>query len=131
MGRQLRTKRAGEIELFTRATTGTTRDTIDNYGVTDISSTAANTYVLAAPETGVRKTLIAQQPTSAAVVVRLTTEAGAAVTVGTTANTRITFNSTVQSVVELVGVNSTRWAVVSVYPDNVAANTTGTVFGTS
>lgn len=131
MGRQLRSKRAGEVEKFTRATTGTTRDTIDNYGITELDSTVANTYVLAAPVEGVRKTLICQTPTSAALVVRLTTEAGTSVTVGTTANTRITFNSTAQSVVELVGVNSTRWAVVSVYPDNVAENTTGTVFGTS
>lgn len=131
MGRQLRNARAGEKKLFVAASTGTTKVTIPNYGVSELSSTVANTYVLGKPETGVEKTLICQTPTSAAVVVRLTTDADVSITLGTTANTRITFNSTRQAVVSLIGVDSTRWAVKSVYPDNVAANTTGTVFGTS
>jgi len=131
MSRQVRTTRGGEGKAFSAATTGTTKATIDNSGITELTSTAANSYVLGAPSAGVRKTLICQTPTSAAVTVLLCTDGAASVTVGTTGNTRVTFNSTVQSVVELIGINSTRWAVSSVYPDNVAANTTGTVFGTS
>jgi hypothetical protein len=131
MGRQLRSKRGGEVKKFTRATTGTTKHTIDAYGVTEIVSTAAASFVLAPPEEGVEKTPIFQNPTSAAVAVLLSTDGAASVTVGTTAATRITSNSTAAAVVKLVGVNSTRWAVVSIYPPGVAANTTGVVLGTS
>ena len=130
MGRTVRTKRAGEIEKYTRAvTTGSSIETIDATGVTELLSTAANTYTLAPPVEGAHKYLIDQTPTSAAVVVRAST--GTGITIGTTAATQVTFNSTAQAVVHLLGVNSTRWAVVSVYPDNVAANTTGTEIGTS
>jgi hypothetical protein len=130
MGRQERSKRAGEIVKFTRAvSTGSTKEVIDSVGVTELNSTAANTYTLAPPVEGAHKYLVDQTPTSAAVVVRAST--GTGVTIGTTAATQITFNSTAQAVVHLLGINSTRWAVVSVYPDNVAANTTGTQIGTS
>ncbi len=131
MGRQLRTKREGESKLFVGATTATSVASIDSNGVTLFDTTAAKSYVLAPPAEGVRKTLVCNSPTSAAVTVLLCTDGAASVTVGSTASTRITFNATAEAVVDLVGVNATRWAVVSVYPDNVAANATGTVFGTS
>ena len=136
MGRQLRSKRAGESVPFVKVVPQTTVAKtsvvhIDNYGVTNLTQTTTGvfTYVLGAPLEGVWKTLVDQSATSEGSIVRGST--GTSVTFGTTAATQITFNSTKQSVVQLLGVNSTRWAVVSVYPDNVAANTTGTVIGTS
>ena len=129
MGRATRTVRAGEKQLFVEATTGSSVATIPNFGVSRITTTAAETFVLGAPEQGVEKTILVNSPTSAAITVRLST--GTSVTVGSTAATQITFNATADACVKLVGVSSVAWSVASVYPDNVAANSTGTVIGTS
>ena len=129
MARQLRTLREGEQSLEVSATTGTTALTIPNYGVTELPSTAANTYVLAPPVEGVRKTLYSVTTTSAAVVVRGST--GTTVNFGNQSATQITFNATVDMCVELLGLSATRWLVVNVNPETAAVNSTGVVIGTS
>lgn len=129
MGRTMRSVRSGEKVLRVEATTGSSVATIPNYGVSRITTTAAETFVLGAPDENVEKTLLVNSPTSAAITVRLST--GTSVTVGSTAATQLTFNATADTCVRLIGVSSTSWSVVSVYPDNVAENSTGTVIGTS
>jgi len=129
MSRAPRTERVGEKSLEVSATTGSTAITIPNYGVSELLSTAANTYVLGAPDEGIRKTLYSVTTTSAAVIVRGST--GTTVTFDNQANTQITFNATVDMIVDLLGVSSTRWLVTNVHPDNLAENTTGVVVGTT
>jgi hypothetical protein len=130
MGRQLRTLPANEGEKLISGTTSASVVTIPNYGITEITS-AANTWTLAPPTEGCRKVLYSLGISSAARVVQLSTNAAAAVKVGNQAATRITFNATVASVVELVGINSTQWIVISASPETAAVNSTGIVIGTS
>lgn len=134
MGRQLRTVRTGNGGEFrddiVSATTGTTSVSIENYGVTVLTS-GANTWTLAPPSSGVHKYLVSIASSSAARVVQLSTDGAATVKVGNQSATRVTFNSTVEMCVHLLGINSTQWTLVSANPDFVAANTTGIVFGTS
>lgn len=123
MGRQLRTVRVGESELenaISIASSG--KIAISNYGVTELPSTAAVDYTMAAPEEGVRKTLYSVTTTSAAVVVRLST--GTSVTVGNQGATQLTFASTAAQSVDLLGVNSTSWVITGHW---IAADTTGLV----
>lgn len=130
MGRQLRTLPSGEIEKTIPGTTGAGVLTIANFGVTEISS-AADTWTLAPPSEGVRKVLYALGASSAARVVQLSTNGAATVKVGNQSATRITFNATVAQAVELLGINSTQWIVLSVNPETAAVNSTGVVIGTS
>lgn len=128
MGRQLRSVRVGEHELengITVASSG--KIGISNYGVTELPSTAAVDYTMAAPVEGVRKTLYSVTTTSAAVVVRLST--GTSVTVGNQLGaTQLTFASTAAQSVDLLGVNSTSWVITGHW---IAADTTGLVVGSS
>jgi hypothetical protein len=129
MGRQLRTLPANEGEKIVAGTTSASVVTIPNYGVTEITS-AANTWTLAPPTEGCRKTLYSLGISSAARVVQLSTNAAAAVKVGNQSATRITFHSTVGMCVEMLGINSTQWVLVSVDPP-IAANSSGIAIGTS
>ena len=129
MGRQLRTLPANEGEKIVAGTTSAAVVTIPNYGVTEITS-AANTWTLAPPSEGCRKVLYSLGVSSAARVVQLSTNAAAAVKVGNQAATRITFHATVGMCVELLGINSTQWVLMSVDPP-IAANSSGIAIGTS
>ena len=121
MGRTLRTVRAGESKSFVPGETGTTAETIPNYGVTYITAdtTSATTYVLGAPSSGVRKTLIVACPAgSAAVTVR--GSVGTDVKFGGS-NTQVAFTSAQTAVADLVGVNSTSWQIL--YSTSATAGT--------
>jgi hypothetical protein len=131
MGRQLRNKRAGEKELYVASATGTSKATISNYGITRITSTGGN-YVLDAPVEGVRKTIMVTDATTGTNhVVYGSTDGAATVTFDAGSNTILTFQATVDCVVDLVGVSSTRWVITNVRPENLAVNTTGVVAGTT
>lgn len=134
MGRQLRTVRSGLGSAYgvpmVSATTGATKVSIENYGVTQITS-GANTWTLQAPEAGCIKYLVSLAVSSAARVVQLSSDGAASVKVGNEGATRITFNSTVAQTVMLLGINSTQWVCVSASPETAAVNSTGIVFGTS
>lgn len=91
---------------------------IPNYGATDLSAYAAGDYVLDAPAPGVVKTLFSYTSTAAAKVVRAST--GTNVTIGNQGFTQITFGSTSAQCVQLLGVNSTQWAVLNGYPTTVS-----------
>jgi hypothetical protein len=129
MGRQLRTLPSNEGGKIISGTTSAAVVTIPNYGVTEITS-AANTWTLAPPTEGCRKTLYSLGISSAARVVQLSTNAAAAVKVGNQSATRITFHATVGMCVEMLGINSTQWVLVSVDPP-IAANSSGIAIGTS
>jgi hypothetical protein len=136
MGRQYRAPRRGELKKAVPPAVLSTAlsaiVTIPNYGFTDIGGgSTAGSYVLDAPEEGVVKVLACVTSTSGARVVRMST--ANTVSVGTLAGTtgtggghQITFNATVDMVVTLWGVNSTHWAIQSMYPPT-AANSTGIV----
>lgn len=130
MSRQLRTLHAGSSEPFVQPTVASSTSlVIPNYGVTDVSATTAVEYTLAPPEAGIMKTIISLSSGSTARVVRGST--AATVKFNNQGGTQITFNATVDSCVRLLGVNSTRWTVLSSYPPGLAVNSTGTVVGTS
>ncbi len=107
-------------------TTGGTAISLTNNGVTVLSHSSADTFMLAPPEAGVRKTLICTSSSSVARVVRTTSASGdQTITVGNQTATKITFTtaSTVDAAIVLVGVSSVRWAVESYFPaSSVAAS---------
>lgn len=121
MGRQFRPARQGGADKRAGGLTQTfatvngassTAIRIPNYGYTDLSTYAAGDYVLDAPSEGVHKTLVWASSSSAAVVVRGST--GTTVKMGHSAATQITFGlTTTDCAAELLGLNSTRWAVVN------------------
>ena len=121
MGRTTRTKRSGEAAYFVPTETGTTAVTIPNYGVSYITAdtTSATTYVLGAPSSGVRKTLIVACPAgSAAVTVR--GSVGTDVKFGGS-NTQVVMTSAATAVADLVGVNTTSWQIL--YSTSATAGT--------
>lgn len=114
MGRQFRPPRSGEVKKLVTplVSASSTLAVIPNYGITDISTYAAGDYVMDAPVEGVDKTIVWASSSSAAVVVRMST--GTSVKVGHTAATQITFGlTTCDCAARLVGLNSTRWALVN------------------
>jgi hypothetical protein len=103
---------------------------IPSYGVTNISTWAASTYVMAAPSEGVIKTILSSNPSSAAAAARvIKLSSGNTVTVGyvspttgASGNTHLSFGaSTADFCLTLMGVNSTHWAIVSVHPVTTAS----------
>lgn len=114
------------------ASTGSTAVSIPNYGLSHISS-AANTWVLDAPEPGVVKTLFSAAGSSAARVIKLhPVSSGDSITVGPTA-TEIAIHSTAETLVQLIGVSSVKWHVLAASTGGGAAavNSTGVVFQAS
>ena len=132
MGRTLRTARVGEKELSVDLVAGTTTvATLPSHGHSVISTADGTEFIMAAPEEGVRKSIsvLGITTTTVSIVVRGSTAAD--VTFDKAGGTQITFAATVDMAVDLVGINSTRWQVTNIRPDNVAANTTGVTVATS
>ncbi len=107
---------------------------IPAYGVTNISTWGASTYVMAPPAEGVMKTILSSNPSSAACAARvIKLSSGNTVTVGyvgpttgTGGNTHLSFGaSTADICLTLMGVNSTHWSIVSIHP--VTTTSTGFV----
>jgi hypothetical protein len=105
-------------------------DQIPSYGVTNISTWAASTYLMAPPTEGCMKTILSSNPSSAAAAARvIKLSSGNTVTVGyvgpttgASGNTHLSFGaSTADFCVTLMGVNSTHWAIVSVHPVTTAS----------
>ncbi len=129
MGRQFRPPRRGggwQSGLDTAFTSpqvvsaSSTKIAIPNYGATNLSTWAAGDYVLDAPEEGVRKLLFSVSSSSVARVIRCATDAS--VKIGTGGATQITAGaSTLAWAVELLGVNSTQWAILNVSPYTTVA----------
>jgi hypothetical protein len=128
MARQLRTLQQGEIRrAFPAASTGLTVVNLPAAGFSFL--TRGSNYVLGRPEEGVRKILVNNGTASTATIVYASTDAAATVKFDKS-NTVITFStSTVDQIVELMGVNSTQWVVTNVHPYTTVADSPS--FGTS
>jgi hypothetical protein len=133
MGRQLRTLRGGEkTSLVPARSTGTAVVHVPNYGVTYITNSSAESYVLAAPEEGIRKTFLFSAAASSVTVIRGNTSGAQTVSFNTTGgNTILTAGSTVDRCIELIGINTTQWFITNVRPGNLAINSTGVVGSTT
>jgi hypothetical protein len=119
-----RTALNGEVVNITTGTTGAgTAPSIPNYGVSVISATSSEVFVLQAPVAGVRKTLaFSGNSTANNAVVRLSTATGVVTffngtSTGATILTCAAARSTAScQVVELIGMNSTSWMILNVFP---------------
>ena len=94
---------------------------IPNFGFTDLSAAISTEYVLDAPDAGVRKTIFCGSSTTNARVLHLST--GKTVSCDLAGSMTMTFTTTVDVIVEMYGVSSTRWTCMF-YPP---ASTAGTV----
>lgn len=116
MGRTSRTRRSNEGYpgyVTTADTASSTVVNIPNYGFTTLTAntTSATTYVLGAPEEGVRKTLVISCPAgSAAVTVR--GSVGTDVKFDGATQTQVVGTSAQTAVVDMVGINSTKWQIL-------------------
>lgn len=110
----------GEQTASPLGTTGGAVADIANEGLTILNMSTAETMTLAPPAQGARKLLVCTSSTSVARVVRTTTGSGdQSITVGNQTATKITFGAgtTVDALIELVGLSSVRWAIVSMFPN--------------
>lgn len=118
------TKTVGEIVPISSGTTGAgTAPSMPNYGLSVLSATSSEVFVLEAPVRGIRKTIaFAGNSTANNPVVRLSTATGAVsffngATTGLTILTCAAARSTAScQVVELVGINTTSWMITNVFP---------------
>jgi hypothetical protein len=131
-----RTKLNGEVFVPASGTTASAVRDFPGTGISVVTVTSSETYALETPQTGRRKTIILNMyTTTIAPEIWASTAAGGAVTFmgGTTGYTKLKYvaagRSTVAAtVIELVGINSTQWAVTSVFPVTTAT-TGGTMIG--
>jgi hypothetical protein len=129
-------RRTGTNLMFTSQTTGGATVDIANTGVTVITSTAAERYVLAPPVAGAQKTLVftcAAGTTGSRTVELSSASSGDTITLmhttGSVTATEILWDSTNSGRVELLGLNTTQWMLMG---SNLGvAATTGIVFQTS
>lgn len=98
---------AADLDTTETASTGST---LSAYGLSIISSTAAQAYQLPAPIPGVRKTLV-KTSSSTAVQTVSSTLGGTAATFGLS-GVLLTFSAADQSII-LEGVTTTKWQIVS------------------
>ena len=132
-----RTKQNGDVA--TAVSSGSTgaagTSLIPNYGITQISATSAEVYVLAPPIAGVEKTLIFHTySTTALPIVKLSSDSAASpvsllgsstnLTVIKSAATKSTVSATV---VQLKGLNSTSWIMMNVWPTMAGVTTGSTI----
>lgn len=121
-------RRTGSMTDVGLGTTGGEVADFPNTGLSWI--TAGETYAMQAPFKGARKTIVCTSTsTAAAATVRGST--GTSVTVDAAGATQIVFPaaSTATQVVELLGLSSVEWAVMSANP--VASSGAGPTFGTT
>lgn len=123
MGRQQRTLPSNEGYLKTNVLTrgSSTVATIPNYGVTVLTTDLGTDFVLAPPVEGCRKTLIMNQATTG-VLVRCNVAGSTGVIFGSTGPTVIEFDAAGDKSVELLGINSTQWHIISIRPVSTAIN---------
>lgn len=116
-----RTKQAGQLAVTVGSTGAGTAPSMPNHGVSIITATSNEVYVLQPPVAGCEKTIVFQSLTTTVLpVVRLSTASGVVSLLGSTGNSIITaaaIRSTVlATVVTLKGINSTSWVITGVCP---------------
>jgi hypothetical protein len=133
MGRQLRSlRRAEKDSLIPARSTGAGVVHVTNYGVTYITNSSAESYVLDAPEEGVRKMLLLSAGASSAAVIRGNTSGAQSVSFNTTGgNTIMTVAGTIDRCIELIGINATQWFITNVRPSTITIATTYIVQSTT
>jgi hypothetical protein len=111
------------INITTGSTGAGTAPSMPNWGVSVVSATSSEVFVLQAPVAGVRKTIcFAGNSTANNAVVRLSTATGVVsffngASTGQTIITCAAARSTAScQVVEMIGVNSTSWMILNVFP---------------
>ena len=115
----VRYRYTGSELLYTAQTTGGAVVDIPNNGVTVITSTAAERYVLAPPVAGCQKRLVFLVSTSSlSRLIELSSlSSGDSVTLthttGSNTATEISFESTVAGFVDLLGLSSNSWLLVN------------------
>lgn len=127
-----RTKQGGDISVnLPLGTTGGAVAGIPNYGISQITNTSAEVYVLQSPVAGVEKTLVFHQySTGTFPVVKLCTSAAQSVSLlGVSTNLTVMKSAVGKStvlatVVQMKGISSTQWVVTSMWP-SMGALTTG------
>lgn len=130
----VRYDRLGPSNLVLTQTTGGTIADIPNTGVSVISSTAAERYVLGPPVAGAVKTLVAMPSNTTTITVELSSvSSGDSVVLlhstGVATATEIVFGSTVAATrVDLVGLSTSQWLVTGIFANTTAA---GIVFQAS
>lgn len=132
----VRYRYTGSPLAFTAQTTGGGTADISNSGVTVITSTAAERYVLAPPVLGCRKLLIVQPSGTTGRVIELSSvSSGDSITIqaatGGGTITELTLESTDTMTVELVGISDTRWKLLYQTSGVPAALSTGFVYAAS
>ena len=123
------TKKGGAPFVAT-GTTGGAVTSISNYGNTLINASSAEVFVLDPPVAGVFKRLMMTTTSTAATpIIRGST--GVTVKFNNAGATQLTFTaaSSDDATIQLVGVNSTRWSIVGMYP--VPTTAAGVTAGTS
>jgi hypothetical protein len=119
-----RTQTGSDVINITTGSTGAgTAPSMPNWGVSVISATSSEVFVLQAPVAGVRKTLcFSGNSTANNAVVRLSTASGTVTffngtSTGQTILTCAAARSTAScQVVELLGMNTTSWMITNVFP---------------
>jgi hypothetical protein len=119
-----RTRTGGEVVNITTGSTGAgAAPSIPNYGLSVISATSSEVFVLQPPVAGVRKTIaFSGNSTANNAVVRLSTATGVCsffngATTGLTIMTCAAARSTAScQVVDMIGMNSTSWMILNVFP---------------
>ncbi len=130
-----RMRSQGETQVQV-GTTGGASVGMPNNGVSIVAATSSETYVLAPPVAGCRKTIICTSSSTTIIpAVKLSTNAAQTITItqlggNAPAATMFRFAATRSTasvaVVELVGMNSTSWAITNVQP--AIALQTGTTY---
>src|SRR5512139_211560 len=112
-------------------TTGGAVVGISNWGVSVITATSAEVYVLQPPVAGCEKTLVFNTySTTALPVVKLCTNAAQSISLmGSSTNLTVlksaaTKSTVAATVVQLKGISSTQWLITNVFP-NIGSVTTG------
>jgi hypothetical protein len=131
--------RTGGVASVGVGTTGAgTAPSMPNHGVSFVTSSTAEAYVLEPPTPGVEKTIIFTGTSSTGLVhiIRGSTAQTVTFSGGTLGdNTALptmfklaaTRSTNVNVVVKLIGVSTTSWAFVSVYPPMVTGNGAGSI----
>lgn len=117
----LRNTRAGQVIQPVGSTGAGTAPSMPNNGVSVITATSSEVYVLEPPVAGCQKTIIITSlTTTVAPVVRFSTASGVVSLAGSTGNTILTAaairSTTIATCIQLLGLNATSWALTSVCP---------------
>lgn len=131
-----KTKQQGERANIVGTTGEATAPSMPNSGVSIITATSAEVYVLQPPVAGCEKTIVFNTySTTALPVVKFCTAAAQSISLlGVSTNLTVlksaaTKSTVAATVVQLKGISSTQWMITNVFPANVSTGTTVVALG--